>query len=727
MCEQGDRWRPARFITWRLCHQSLANGMRAHLRSRSHGAALRRRRAVLRQRLRLRVLASSRLRARAVFLCELDSSTSRYTSSIFTCIFLKGYHSDLPARTYPVIMLCKVSLTSACWTIMAETSRCIHCWSGPRSLSTSLLYAFAERTDVEPVDEPLYAHFLRLSGAERPYRDQVLSEQSSDGELVLRKLLAPRVDGRMVYCKHMSKHAISLPPALLRRGMHFLLIREPSALVRSFSRVVEPTLEETGLPALVSLYSLLRSGGREPPVVHSEELRSDPEGTLRALCSALGLPWQPEMLSWPSGPRHFDGCWAPWVRWPPPPIALRCLLAADSLLSQWYASVHASTGFAAPTADVTPPRLSATHASLVEDCQPFYRFLAARALKPLRLAHAEAPPPPLHPLGLPDEADPRAQAEHSAATHACVPDERNAAVLVGIRDGVSGAFQLHSRPHAKVSVLDAGFILGDGVWEGMRLHRGVLLFAQRHMDRLWEGCAALCLDLGINRAALLRMIYATVDANGMTDGVHVRLMCTRGLKPTPFQDPRVILGGATIVVLAEHKRPQPPSAGLRLATVHVRRGAVDVQDPGLNSHSKLNCITACIAGAAAGADEALMLDEQGYVATCNSTNFLMVRKGELWAPLPGHHMPGITKAVLLQRAVAAGIPVRECQFSLAAVYGADEAFVTGTFAGLLPVDSVDGRRIGSCSAPGSQALLPRLIALYQSAVEESAAEGRLMA
>lgn len=530
----------------------------------------------------------------------------------------------------------------------------------------------------------------------------MLAAQDSDGELVFRRLQAPRADGRQVLAKHMSKHSLQLPPALLRQGLHCLLVREPASLVRSFARVLEPTLEETGLPALVSLYSVLRAGGREPPVVRSETLLADPEGTLRALCSALGLPWEPAMLSWPAGPRPFDGLWAPW----------------------WYATVHASASFAAPKGgEAAPlPQLSASQAALVEEMQPFYHFLASRALKPLRVAAAEAPPPPLRPAEPASAAAP--PTAHSAPTHACAPDERNASVLVGIRDGVTGAFELHQRPHAKVSVLDAGFVLGDGVWEGLRLHRGVILFAQRHLDRLWEGCAALDLQLGVSRSQLLRMVYAVCDANGMRDGVHVRLMCSRGLKPTPFQDPRVIIGGATLVVLAEHKAPQPPRAGLRLSTVHVRRGAPDVQDPGLNSHSKLNCIAACIAGAKAGADEALMLDKDGFVATCNSTNFLIVRKGELWAPLPTHHMPGITKATVLDCARAAGIPVRELQFSLAAVYGADEAFVTGTFAGLLPVASVDGRLLGACSAPGTQPLLPRLTALYKAAVEECAQKGR---
>jgi branched-chain amino acid aminotransferase len=224
----------------------------------------------------------------------------------------------------------------------------------------------------------------------------------------------------------------------------------------------------------------------------------------------------------------------------------------------------------------------------------------------------------------------------------------------------------------------------------------------------------------------MRMVYAVVDANGMRDGVHIRLMVTRGLKPTPFQDPRTTIGLPTIVVLAEYKAPPPaPRAGLRLATVHVRRGAPDVQDPNWNSHSKLNCIAACIAAAKAGADEALMLDPCGFVATCNSTNFLIVRDGELWAPTTKYQMPGITRGVVLRCAREAGIPVRECDFSLTAVYGADEAFVTGTFAGLLPVASVDGRPIGACTSgalgKAREPLLPKLRELYTRAMDEDVA------
>ncbi|GLC75757.1 hypothetical protein PLESTF_001682300 [Pleodorina starrii] len=205
--------------------------------------------------------------------------------------------------------------------------------------------------------------------------------------------------------------------------------------------------------------------------------------------------------------------------------------------------------------------------------------------------------------------------------------------------------------------------------------------------------------------------------------VHIRLMATRGLKPTPYQNPDITIGQPTIVIIPEYKEPSPVprEVGIRLFTVHVRRGAPDVQDPGWNSHSKLNCIAACIQANKAGADEALMLDPQGFVATCNSTNFFIVRKGEVWAPSPRHQLQGITRARVLQLCRQYDIPARETDFYLTQVYSADEAFVTGTFAGVIPVVAVDGRTIGS----GSRGpLATRLQTLYTAFVDSYCAGGR---
>ena len=305
-------------------------------------------------------------------------------------------------------------------------------------------------------------------------------------------------------------------------------------------------------------------------------------------------------------------------------------------------------------------------------------------------------------------------------TQHAADDARNA----DIRIWINGA--LHHRDRAFVSVFDSGFVLGDGVWEGLRVVDGQPAFLDAHFDRLYEGAKAIMLDIGLDRTALTRAIYDTLDANGMRgDGVHVRLMVTRGVKSTPYQDPRVTVGPATIVIIPEYKVASVAGSrhGLSLYTVHVRRGFPDVQDPKLNSHSKLNCITACIQAYGAGADEALMLDPHGFVATCNSTHFFIVRKGEVWTSTGQYCLGGITRANVIALCRDNGIPVFEKSFSLTDVYGADEAFVTGTFAGVVPVRTVDHRRIGweaeSDAGAGPDARGPmvrRLQALYQERV-----------
>jgi len=281
--------------------------------------------------------------------------------------------------------------------------------------------------------------------------------------------------------------------------------------------------------------------------------------------------------------------------------------------------------------------------------------------------------------------------ETAHGAHDFVEDPRNRDVLIH----VNGA--LVPRDRAVVSVFDAGFVLGDGVWEGLRVHGGHPAFLEEHLDRLWEGATAIALDIGLSRGELTERIYETLRANEMTDGVHIRLMVTRGPKSTPYQDPRLSAGPATVVVIAEHKDPVPATAerGLSLFTVHVRRASPDTLDPKLNAHSKLNDITACIQAYTAGADEALMLDPQGFVAACNSTHFFVVRRGEVWTSSGAYCLGGITRGNVLRVCREAGIPSQERLFSLTDVYSADEAFVTGTFAGVVPVHTVDGRTIGS--------------------------------
>ena len=294
-----------------------------------------------------------------------------------------------------------------------------------------------------------------------------------------------------------------------------------------------------------------------------------------------------------------------------------------------------------------------------------------------------------------------------------VSDPRNASILVNVNG------ELKPREEAVVSVFDSGFMLGDGVWEGLRVHTGKLSFLDRHLDRLFEGAKAIAMDLGVTREELTRRLYHTLDANGMEEGGHVRLMATRGVRSTPYQDPRVVVTPATIVIIAEYKEPPDGvhERGLKLFTVHVRRGDPAVQDQKINSHSKLNCILASIQATQAGADEALMLDPHGFVATCNSTHFFIVRNGEVWTSSGKYCLGGITRSLVLEIARDAGIPAVEKDFSLTDVYGADEAFVTGTFAGIVPVCEVDGRQL-ECRGP----MVERLQRLYRERVERDTAE-----
>lgn len=290
-----------------------------------------------------------------------------------------------------------------------------------------------------------------------------------------------------------------------------------------------------------------------------------------------------------------------------------------------------------------------------------------------------------------------------------VDDPRNAGVLVY----VNGAFV--PRHEASVSVFDAGFVLGDGVWEGLRLVRGKLVAIDDHLERLYEGAGSIRLDVGLDREALLAAIRATLERNGMEDGAHVRLMVTRGRKTTPNQDPRFAPGPATIVIVAEYKAPLPESKarGLKLFTSAIRCSTPDVFDLRLNSHSRLNFIQALIQAIDAGADEALMLDPNGFVASCNSTNFFILRKGELWTSTGRFNFKGITRRKIIHLFGAEIGTVREHDFTLAETYAAEEAFVTGTLGGVTPVTTIDGRPIGT-GHPGP--LTARISEVYQASL-----------
>jgi branched-chain amino acid aminotransferase len=304
--------------------------------------------------------------------------------------------------------------------------------------------------------------------------------------------------------------------------------------------------------------------------------------------------------------------------------------------------------------------------------------------------------------------NPATTSSHSSA-QGYVDDPRNDEVLVYV-DG-----EFVTRNQAVVSVFDSGFVLGDGIWEGLRLVNGTLVALAQHMDRLYEGAIAIALDIGLTRDALVAAIRETLDRNGMVDGAHIRVMVTRGRKKTPNQDPRFVVGRATIVIVAEYKKPNPQTkaVGLSLFTSTFRCGAPDVFDLRLNSHSRLNLIQALIQAINAGADEALMLDPHGFVASCNSTNFFIVRDEELWTSTGRYNFKGITRRKITELYRAHGGVVREIDFTLAEVYSANEAFVTGTLGGVTAVTRVDGRTIAT-GEPG--AVTRRVGDLYQEAI-----------
>jgi len=273
------------------------------------------------------------------------------------------------------------------------------------------------------------------------------------------------------------------------------------------------------------------------------------------------------------------------------------------------------------------------------------------------------------------------------STHQAEEDARNEAILIYVNG------KILPKAQAVVSVYDAGFMLGDGVWEGIRLYQGKWAFLDEHLMRLFEAAKAIDLDIGMTPAQVAQAVFDTQAANAMTTDAHARLMVTRGVKTRPFQHPKLSQQGPTVAIIMEHSRPKLPRP-IRLATVPHMRGLPMTQDPKLNSHSKLNCILACIAAEKAGADEALMLDVHGFVNTTNACNFFIVRRGQVWTSTGDYCMNGITRGKVIDLCRVNGIPVFERNFSLVDTYSADEAFLTGTFGAQTPVGMIDGRVIG---------------------------------
>ena len=304
--------------------------------------------------------------------------------------------------------------------------------------------------------------------------------------------------------------------------------------------------------------------------------------------------------------------------------------------------------------------------------------------------------------------------EQSVTTHDAEEDDRNRNIKIYVNG------EIVPRDQAVVSVYDSGFMLGDGMWEGMRLYNGVWTFFDEHMDRLFDSCKSVSLDIGMSRSEIATALAATAKANKMTTNVHCRLMVTRGVKVKPFQHPSLSRTGPTVVIIMEHSTPVDrtsgaASRGIRLASVPQVRGLPHSQDAKLNSHSKLNCVIACLQAEAAGADEALMLDPNGFVNTTNACNFFIVRNDEVWTSTGDYCMNGVTRQKVIDLCRQSGIPVFEKNYSLYEAYAADEAFLTGTFGAQTPVHSIDGKMIGDGQAG---TMTKKIRSLYQSLIDE---------
>ncbi|KAK3200345.1 hypothetical protein Dsin_023760 [Dipteronia sinensis] len=498
----------------------------------------------------------------------------------------------------------------------------IHSWSAPRSLSTSLMYSFAQRDDIEVLDEPLYANFLRVTGIDRPYREELLSTMESDGNKVVKDVIFGPGRKRYRFCKHIAKQRIcGLPDDLLKKGKHIILIRNPLDILPSFDKVVPPSLQELGLTDLVLIYSDLCKLGKPPVIIDSADLRQDPEATLRSLCEDLDIPFQNKMLRWEAGPKPIDGVWAPW----------------------WYESVHKSTGFT--PARKYPAPFPFSLYELLEQSLPFYNILRRHVRKTSSLLKTPLPEPDIP-----------------------VPANKNLLAWVGD--------EIVTRDSAKVSVFDSVVQGGDAAWEGLRVYNGKIFKLEEHLDRLFDSAKALAFENVPTREEIKQAIFRTLITNGMFDNSHIRLTLTRGKKVTSGMSPAFNLYGCTLIVLAEWKPPVYDNLhGITLVTATTRRNSPNHLDSKIHHNNLLNNILAKIEGNNANAGDAIMLDEHGYVAETNATNIFLVKKGRVLTPHADYCLPGITRATVMDLVVKENLVLEERRISLSEFHTADEVFL----------------------------------------------------
>lgn len=514
----------------------------------------------------------------------------------------------------------------------------IHSWSAPRSLSTSLMYSFAQRDDTEVLDEPLYAHYLRVTGADRPYREELLSKMESDGNKVVNNIIHGPGEKKYRFCKHIVKQRLpGLTDELIKKGKHIILIRNPLDSLQSFDKVIPSSFHELGLADLVSVYSELCAAGKPPAIIDASELQEDPEAALRGLCEDLEIPFQASMLKWEAGPKSVDGIWAPW----------------------WYKSVHKSTGFshAVKYRPPFPPSLY----DVLEQSLPFYKMLQTHAR---RTRFPKLPKPSL-------------------------PVPSNEKILVWVGD------EILTRDSATVSVFDSVVQGGDSVWEGLRIYKGKVFKLEEHLDRLFDSAKALAFNNVPTRDEVKEAIFKTLIRNGMFDNAHIRLSLTRGKKVTSGMSPGFNLYGCTLIVLAEWKPPvYDNTKGITLVTATTRRNSPNNLDSKIHHNNLLNNILAKIEGNNANADDAIMLDKDGYVSETNATNIFLVKKGIVMTPHADYCLPGITRATVMDLVKKENLVLEERRISLSEFHTADEVWTTGTMGELSPVTKIDGRVVG---------------------------------
>lgn len=510
-------------------------------------------------------------------------------------------------------------------------------WSTPRSVSTSLMYSFAQRDDMEVLDEPLYPNYLRVTGAARPYREELLSKSESDGNKVVKEIIYGPGKKKYRFCKHIASQRLpGLPAELMKRGKHFLLIRNPLDVLTSYDKVIPPSLIDLGYDVMVSIYSELCDRGESPIIIDSDLLREDPKATLRGLCDDLGIPFQAAMLKWESGPRPFDGMWAPY----------------------WYKNTHRSTGFEPPRKYSSP--FPSSLYNLLEQSLPFYNLLK------LYMRQTTTKP-------LPSK----------------IPVPANEKLLAWVGD------EILPRESAKVSVFDSVVQGGDAVWEGLRVYDGKVFKLEEHLDRLFDSAKALAFSNIPTREQVKEAIFKTLIRNGMFNNAHIRLTLTRGKKVTSGMSPAFNLFGCTLLVLAEWKPPvYDNSRGITLVTATTRRNSPNNLDSKIHHNNLLNNILAKIEGNNAHADDAIMLDKDGYVSETNATNIFLVKKGHVATPLADYCLPGITRATIMDLVVNENLDSEERRISLSEFHTADEVFTVGTIGELTPVIQIDGRTVG---------------------------------